>query len=395
VAVASLSVVPPLPLPPLPPILPPPIGGGPQPGPAGHQRPKIRAATTGRHSERIRTLPITRRRGASPRAALSLRLPGVRTGRRVRLSAEVQASTTCPPVQRATCIGRPYSFNPTLTSRLVLADSPRAVGGRHADTVSRTQRVVCHQRPPNRNHHCVFVFGSHGFRAAAPRRRPCRSPCYANLVLAAHNRHARPGQVVVLGGDRPSGRVVQGRARLNALVLPRGAGRRASRIRDRRLESPALPTGAVPSNSARVLYSVELPRLRRGDRVLAAARSRVGIGGLPYNAYVHSQVIVARSPTATAPDPLAARSAILDGDVTPGNGFNCTRGRSAYRTPCRIRKAGLTVIKRTPRTASGRRVPLYVNLVSRAKALLLTPSGADRLRALPRGHLKVVRMHVR
>src|SRR5205809_1853394 len=138
-AAAGLSLLPPLPLPPI--LQPPPAPKPPSqpPGDQQHHRhdPRIRVATTGRHAERIRTVPITRRAGAAPRVALSLRLPGARSGRRVRLSAEVQASTTCPPARRETCIARPYHFNPVLTARLVLADSPRGVRRPHAEPISR------------------------------------------------------------------------------------------------------------------------------------------------------------------------------------------------------------------------------------------------------------------
>ena len=69
----------------------------------------------------------------------------------------------------------------------------------------------------------------------------------------------------------------------------------------------------------------------------------------------------------------------------------CTHGRSGYRTPCRLRKAGMTVIRRVPR-AHGHRVPLFVNFVAGAKALLERPKAHDAARVLRGGHLRVLRL---
>jgi hypothetical protein len=89
-----------------------------------------------------------------------------------------------------------------------------------------------------------------------------------------------------------------------------------------------------------------------------------------------------------------ARSAILGGALTPANGFNCTHGRSGYRTPCRLRKAGVTVIRRVPH-AHGRRKRLYVNFVTGAKPLLKRPKAHDAVRVLGGGHLRVLRLRAR
>lgn len=392
-AAVALAGLPPIVLPP---VLPPP-GPITDPPPGHHRhhrhhhtrhRPRVRIATTGRRSERIHEVPITRKAGAAPRVAMSLRLPGRHAGRRARVAGEVQVSTTCAPVRRVTCIGEPYRFNPQLTARLVLAGRGDAVHGR---AVSRRKRIVCHQRAPNRNHHCVLAFAPRRFWLP---RHPCSGRCYVNLVLTAHNPHARPRQLVVVGADRPSGRIDQGQSRLGAVVLPRRGVRSTTRT-DRSPERRRLATGRVARDRARVLYSVRVPRPRAGDRFLAKGRARLGIGRLRYNVYLRSRLILARSPHATAPGRRIARRAILGGSLTPGNGFNSTHGRSGYRTPFRVRKAGVTAIRRVPRTHGGRRAPLYVNFVSWAKPLLVKPDAGDAARVRGSGSLRVTRFRAR
>jgi hypothetical protein len=378
----------------LPPILPPPPGPVPDPHPGHHhrhhhhghhhRRPRVRIATTGRRAERIHEVPITRRPEVRPRVAMSLRLPPGRAGRRARVAGEVQVSTTCAPVRRVTCIGEPYEFNPRLSARLVLSRGPDAARG---SAISRRKRIVCHQRAPNRNHHCVFAFSPRQF--SLPRGRS-----YVNLVLAAHNPHARPRQLVVVGADRPSGRIDQGQSRLGAVVMPR-RGVRSTSLQVRRPERRRLATGRVARDRARVLYSVRVPRPRAGDRLLARATARLGIGRVPYNVYLRSRLILARNPHATSPGRQIARRSLLGGSVTPGNGFNSTHGRSGYRTPFRVRKAGVTAIRRVPRTGGGRRIPLYVNFVSWAKPLLVKPHAGDAARVRGGGSLRVMRYRAR
>ncbi len=84
---------------------------------------------------------------------------------------------------------------------------------------------------------------------------------------------------------------------------------------------------------------------------------------LPY--FVATKIVVATRPEARIPGPLTRRIVTRRGTATETNGFNCTVGPSAFRSPCVTRKAGLVVIKREPTDRRGRERPLYVNLVSR------------------------------
>jgi hypothetical protein len=90
-------------------------------------------------------------------------------------------------------------------------------------------------------------------------------------------------------------------------------------------------------------------------------------------------VIVGETPTSTEPTGLAKSSVQFRGQATEANGFNCTQGRSGYRTPCTVPKAGaIRITQNAVDPASGQPATLYVNLVGSAKPLL-----ARRVRGAP------------
>ena len=327
--------------------------------------------STPRQGELRDTVPITRRKGAAPRTVLSLPLPRLKRGDLVRLNAEVTITTTCVEALPR-CVGRRYSFDPRLRAWIALASSGKAVGGRR---VSGRVGLECRQTRPNRNHHCPLVTGD-SFRVANPARLPCApSNCRLNMVVGAHSRRARGGEVVVIGADRPDGSVEGGKGRLNAAVARAGRGVESVVRRTTRRRARELP--ASFSGGQRVVYSQRVPGLEAGDVLLARAKQRARIQELPY--FVASKIVVSARPNARAPGRLARRIVSRRGTATETNGFNCTLGPSAFRSPCKTRKMGLAVVKRTPRDARGRPRPLFVNLVSRT-----FPKRAQaRLRAYP------------
>jgi hypothetical protein len=107
-----------------------------------------------------------------------------------------------------------------------------------------------------------------------------------------------------------------------------------------------------------VVLSQRLPPLRDGDVVVAVARQRTGIRELPY--FVAAKLVLEARPGATAPRANVRRIGSRAATFTDTNGFNCTPGPSAFRSPCRTEKAGLVEIKRSPRR------PLFANLVMRS-----------------------------
>jgi len=366
-----------------------PAAGEPASQPSRH---RVHAATTGNNSELVSTIPIARHRGHKSRVVMSLRpgrLPPLRRGDRLRVSAEVQVTTTCV-VRGPRCIGRPYRFTPTVDAKLLLTSGRNRTGGRGTARIGRERSMSCDQRRPNRNHHCVLV--PRGTRAVAPRRMPCRPrDCRLNLVVNAYDGEARRGNVLVIGADRPDGSIDQDFGRLNALVVPKRPDPRPVHRHTHRRWHRSIPVRPRRPRGKRVVYSVKMPRLSKGDVLAIKARERTAIGQLSYNAYVGSEVILAGSPGATHPSRRAKRVAALRGRITEANGFNCTQGPSAYRTPCLTRKAGLLEVVHDAVDRRGHPKPLFVNLVCHLSPKLAQSPAGDQARVRPSGHLQVTR----
>ena len=174
---------------------------------------EAKLTTTGNDSELVTGVPIATTPGANERTAMSLgpdQLRPFEAGDRIRVSGEVQVSTTC--VDRGPrCVGRRYEFNPTISARIVLSNTQEPVGA--SIPLSEPRSVLCKQRRPNRNHHCTLVFGNLETSITDLAALPCPADaCYVNLIVGASHRNARGGNQVVLGADRPDGGVVATRA---------------------------------------------------------------------------------------------------------------------------------------------------------------------------------------
>jgi hypothetical protein len=354
------------------------------------QRPKpatVRFATSGDHSEIRERVPIGQRKWEKKRVAMTIgpaRLPTLHRGDVLRTTAEVQLTNTCIDFNAARCIGRRYGFSPREDARIVIAKRPGATGGADAKTIAQTDTARCHQQRPNRNHHCVLVFPPSATKIRHPHNLPCRpDSCHLSLAVEADNPHARDGQVVLLGADRPNGTVRQGKGRLNATIL---RGRvRSKRLRTAKRRSRTVPIAPSGKGGRRVIYSQRVRNLHKGDVLEVEARHLVTISSLPYPVFVGTTVVLTRGRNAVTATGIARGLATTHG-VTEQNGFNCTHGRSAYQDPCRTRKAGAVLIRRTVK-----QVPLYLNVVSAGKAKEATPRAGDRMGVLPRGSLVVRR----
>ena len=361
-----------------------------QPAAAAGQR--VFAATTDNRAELLEAVPIGRSEGQRKRVALSLgpgRLPALSRGDTLRVSAEVQLSVTCIGKTDQRCIGRPYDFSPRIAAWIVLAGNRREASGRQTKRISEVERMQCSQRPPNRNHHCVLVVGTDTTEIGATSRLPCRPErCHVNLVVSASHPGAEPGNVVSVGADRPDGTVRQGQARLNAAVV-RGPAPAPAIVRSERLVSGGIPIAPDRKAGRRTIYSVELPPLRAGDLVVASARQGSAIGHLPYNVFIGSRMMLSTTPEARTSDRIARRIGAPRGQVTEGNGFNCTHGPSAYRNPCLTRKVGMFQVRRQP-LRDGHPVPIYLNLVVGTLAKLHVPRPSDEVRPIGGGVIQAV-----
>ena len=355
--------------------------------------PKAELATTGNHSELIKKLPISKQPGARERVVMSLgpdELKRIEAGDRIRAGGEVQVSTTCVK-DEPRCIGRPYSVNPTLSARIVLAPEPKASA---PSLPLSTQPVtkLCKQTRPNRNHHCTLALPNSETPVPDPAGLPCpANGCYVNMVVGASNPKAKKGNVVVLGADRPDGSVVQDKGRLN-VVQARADVPAPATLGSGDVISDALPLTEGKKTKRRVVHSVEIPAPRKGEALVFDSSFVANISDLRFNTFISARVVVAETPTSTEPTGIAKGAAILRSDATEANGFNCTLGTSGYRNPCTVVKSGMTRFKQDVVDAAGLPAPLYLNVVAAAKPLLAEKlKGAPRISIAPAGGLRVDR----
>jgi hypothetical protein len=345
---------------------------------ADRAAPSVDAATTGAGSELRKTVPITRRPGAEPRIVLSMgpgRLSGLRRRDRLELLAEVQVTVDCDR-RSPRCAGRPYDYDPNVVVSLELA--PRRSTKAPSRVIAR-RKQGCRQRLPNRQHHCPVVFDR---TTRVGKHFPCRPRhCYANVVVSASSRHARGDERVIIGSNKPSGRIVQDKSRLSAIRL--GPGERAERrvTHDLRRRSLRLRP------QRKVILSQRVPVLERGDVVGVSAALRSDVRHLGYNALVGAELIVARGPRAKDPSRLVRRSIWQKGRIGPVNGTNCT----PVQSPCPTRKVGVIKVRRDVTGRSGAPTPLFVNLVLRTKQKRVGRQRGARLRLLRRASLEVRR----
>jgi hypothetical protein len=373
----------------------PPLGA---PLPADRPVAQAKLIATGHESELVRSVGIARTRRASERVVMSIgpnRLGALNDGDRLEVSAEVQVSTTCVDRGRR-CIGRRYHFSPIVTARLVLSGHRKR--GVHGRRMSGRKPVVCSQRRPDRNHHCTLTVAG-GVASVNGSKTPCAPHrCHVNVVVGAPHRRARRGQRIVLGGDDPRGRVDQDKGRLNVVRLPAQRPPR-TRLRVGELLKRSVPVRPRRGTRRRVVYSVAVPELRAGEVIAADGRFATRIGGLRYNAYISSRLILADRPGAVRVTKAVRGFGTREGRFGEHNGFNCTQGPSGYRTPCVTRKAGAVRIRKDAVDAkTGEPLTLYVNLVASVRPRLggpkRRPRHFHRARLSPAGGLDLVRYGV-
>ena len=296
-------------------------------------------------------------------------LKRIEAGDRMRVSGEVQVSTTCV-ARGPRCVGRRYEFNPTVSARIVLAAAPEP--GAESIPLSEAEQVLCKQRRPNRNHHCTLAFPNLETAVADPDALPCpANACYVNMLLGASNRNASRGNRVVLGADLPDGGVKGDKGRLN-VVQARGEVPPPAGQSTLELVSDALPlTEGKKRSSAASSTRSRSPRRPRARCSPSTAATRRRSGSCAFNTFISSRVILAETPTATESQ-RAGRSAVaLRGDATEANGFNCTQGPSGFASPCTSVKAGAIRITKDAVDSIGPAGDPVPELVGSAKPLLV------------------------
>jgi hypothetical protein len=333
--------------------------------------PSAELATTGNSSELIETVPIAKKRNEQPRVVMSLspeKLEPIETGDRLRASGEMQVSTTCvAPGPR--CVGRPYDVNPTITARIVLADSPDPAAP--SIPLSETITKRCKQTRPNRNHHCTLTIPNLETSIPDVSSLPCPpTACYVNLIVTAHNKRAKRGDVVVVGADEPDGSVKQDKGRLNLVQAHAGVPAPAPTA-STDVVTPDLPVTLPDRERKRVVYSVPIPAPQKGEVLAFDASFQISINQLRYNSFIASRVMLGETPTSTKSTGIARTAMPFRGQASESNGFNCTLGSSGYANPCTVIKAGAARISRDAvDVATDEPATLYLNVLASAKPLL-------------------------
>ena len=342
---------------------------------SAERAPQVRVATTGNHSERVQTLPITRKQGAKRHVVMSLgpsRLPDLTEGDRVEISAELQVTTNCR-IPGPRCRGPSYGYSPRIRAKLVLAPSARAKRAPMARAISGVKRETCTQKRPQYEHHCVLVFTRAGFDVGNPSHLPCNlDDCHVNLVADAHHPSARAGELVMVGGLTPDGKIRQDRGRINAVryrdvVAGDFASTQVSRPRKRRL---------APNFERSVVISKRLDGLERNDQLAVRATLRTAISHLPYAVRTSVYLILAESPRATRPGAFVTGRASNFGEISENNGSNCTTPPGT----CTYRKVGVIEMRRDSTDAQDRDRPLFVNVVTVLGPKVLSAERGDRVR---------------
>jgi len=341
------------------------------------------------------TVPITQIRGAAPYVVLSNRLSargGLVRGDLIQATAELQLTTTCA-LKEERCVGSRYGYSPRMQAQVVLASSPTATGGSAADPISSIESKTCNQQRPNRNHHCVLVFRDAEKTVKNVGSLPCRPDgCFVNVVASVYHPNARAGNVVVVGADRPDGSIDGDKGRVDAMiergdVPPPRVQVGGMKMRD------SVPIDPAGNAGRRVVRSIRIDGLRKGDILRMGARQTMDISSNPYNTFIGTRLIVAASPTETRTNGFVANVISNGGEVTEQNGYNCTRGQSVYDNPCTSEKAATASVKRKMPQRNGQPKPVFVNIVMAGLPKLASAEPNDRMKVLG-GEIRVERYRV-
>jgi hypothetical protein len=205
------------------------------------------------------------------------------------------------------------------------------------------------------------------------KRLPCHPDrCYVNLLVSAHNRKAKSGNFVVLGGDKPDGSLEQDKGRVTVLQA------------DERVRAPAvftnagllhhrLPLTIADSDKRKIVYAMPIPAPKEGEVLAFDVKFVSAISALPFNTFVTSRVILTTGPFRTQPKGYAKDAVKFNGQATEANGFDCTLGPSGYANPCITHKTGAIRFKRDiVHRRSGTPATLWLNVIAGAKPLLAT-----------------------
>jgi hypothetical protein len=331
----------------------------------------VRVAASGKQPELVKKLPIAKRAGKKRRVIASLgpgKVGELRPGDLLAAAADFEVTVCLKPHHRYRgfpCVGRTYAYNPTIRAEIVLAPSAKATAPGKTLRIGSPGRITCYQRQPHRNRHCVLSLPYREIRL--PQSLPCRPDrCHVNLVADASHRKARRGEQVVVGSHDRGGHIHQSRTNL---VAVRTRGGPVSSATPRESSSPSRTRVPIANEAAgtrdRVIFSVPVHAPRAGDTVVADARLRLAIDHLPYKVAIRNEIVLATRPDATESSRASRRITDKRAKISLRNGWTCTLGRSAHKSPCAMSKAGAIRFEESSNRT------FYVNVVIGAEANLL------------------------
>ena len=295
------------------------------------------------------------------------RLPDLRPGDRILVSAELEVTTDCR--QPPGCADTPYQYDPSVEFGLILAASGTAATPDPATAILLAPpqvRTVTHDR-----HHDVFVFDNAAF-TVPPSGLPWSGPSFVNATVAAWHPQAQQGQILIMGQNSPSGRPKGDMCGLSVARLRPGTLTQPTALRTERRHAPTVPV-ITNSPQKRVVYSKRVDNLKRREQLRIRAQLKTRSAHLGYKVRTTVEVFLSEGQTSTDPGNEAKRVCPDDDpQISRGNGKNTL----PTDNPMRSLKTGVK------RIAKDARVPLYVNV-------MVTTGDPDR-KAGPRDELNIV-----
>jgi hypothetical protein len=300
------------------------------------------------------------------------RIPDVVPGDRLRVMAETEVTTDCEHRSPA-CVGNPYTYAPVVQGRLLLAGSQRTAEAGRAKLIKELRpRSLSHKQ-----HHGVIVFADAEL-LVGERDLPGRGGRpHVNLSLDAHHRQARRGHKLLIGENEPDGSVGQDKGRL-CVVRLRGSLPRLDPVKTTSREARQLP---IVKGEERVVYSLPLPGLTKGEQLAVRAKLTTSTTDLDYWARVSARLVLADRRTEKVVGERAKKVSTFRGAITERNGLHCRPGDKG----CTTWKVG--VLRMTE--SAGKR--LFVNLVADCGAPFGGQSRGDTMLVLDDGFIEVVR----
>ncbi len=322
----------------------------------------VKAASTGNHSELVSKIEIKGKPKGWTRVMelKKSRVPSFIEGDKLRVSAELGVTTDCTH-SASRCTGKPYTYDPRVDTKVVLAS-----GGRDVTLASDTSR--CQQKPNDRQHHCIIPF--HGLNAtgAAQQLNCAGGGCRVEVLARSYNSKAGSGDVLIIGGQQEDGTLSGDKGRINAIRL---RGEPEAKSRHAKLQDKSVP----PDLKRRVIISLRLNRLEEGDVIEGWADIHAEVSHLSYAALVGSEIVLAEKPNKIHGGKFVKRITNLGGELTETAGTNCTQSQ----TPCPVFRTGVLTMHGDS-AQGGNPVPLFLNLVVRTNNKQQSSDPGDQIR---------------